>query len=199
LYEQIEAAVMSDFAPDHLDLALPPDTPALLIPLSDSAVHSFKLPENEERLTKFPSAALLGVLTSSSMKLKEIRSPETASVTLEPTAETSQYTLGSDKTGYFFLHEDECWVNLQHCRIIPDPDEDCVVLHNTSTSMFTAQDPERLRENFNILPSCHRSLHRGYCQLNLGAELEFLLLVFRRPSRCLTGALVPPEKSTPHW
>lgn len=153
---------MTAFAPHDLDLALPPDTPAVLIPLSESAIHSSKLPENEKRVTKFSSTALCGRLTSSSIKLKEKLSQKSASNKLEPTAETSQYTLGSDKTGYIFLQtsgEDECWVNFQHCRIIPDPDEDCVVLHNTSTSMFTAQDPEKPREIFTILPTRHRTLH----------------------------------------
>lgn len=192
---------MSVSASDHPDLALPPCTPAILIPLSVSAVRSSKLPQNKERLATFSSTPLLGRLTSNSVELKEKRGLKTASIKLRPTVETSQYALGSDTTGYIFLQtsgEDECWVHLQHCRIIPDPDEDCVVLHNTSTSMFTAQDPEKPQENSTILPTRHRVLHCGYWRLNLGAGLEFLLLVFRRPSRCLTGALVLPEKSTPH-
>lgn len=190
---------MSAFAPGPSDLALPPDIPAVLIPLSDSAAHSSKLTENEPRLAKFSSTAALGRLASSLIKLKDKSSPETASMKLEPTAETSQYTLGSDKTSYIFLQtidEDECWVNLKHCRIIPDPDEDCVVLQNTSTSMFTARNPEKTQVTFEILPTRHKTLHCGCWQLNLGAGLDFLLLVFRRPSRCLTGALTPSEKWT---
>jgi hypothetical protein len=88
---------MCEFVSGHPDLALTLDTPVILIPFSDSAIHLSKLSENEEKLTKLSFAALLGRLTPSSKKLKEKRSPETATIELEPTAETSQYNLGSDK------------------------------------------------------------------------------------------------------
>ena len=66
---------MNEFIPDHPDLGLPPDTPAVLVPLSDSAIHSFKLFENEKRLAKIPSTTLLNRLASTSVELRKKLSP----------------------------------------------------------------------------------------------------------------------------
>lgn len=149
----------------------PIDTPTYLIPLSKSAVSSTQLQTNQKRL-------------ASTAELKSLRSGWRAAIStafrLAPTLETRHYTLGTSKNNDIVIHtdtDDECWVNCQHCQLIPNPDKAAITVSNTSRTAFTVQNKNKRDAEMEILPSRAISINKGKWYLTLGRGLEFLAIV----------------------
>ncbi len=76
--------------------------------------------------------------------------------------------------------QDNCYINLLHLELYPDPDSDVMVLYNRSTSEFTAH-PLSKSEAYKIKPGCQTTLERGTWRLTLGKGLTFLIKILPRP------------------
>lgn len=161
----------------------PINTPTYLIPLSKSALSSSQLQTNQKRLA--PTA-----------ELKSLRSGWRAAIStafrLAPTLKTSHYTLGTGNNNDIVIHtgEDECWVNFQHCQLIPDPDRATITVSNKSRTTFTVQNINKRDAEVEILPSRPISISEGKWYLTLGQGLQFLVIVPPRNPDIHRGLLI---------
>lgn len=171
------------------------DTPTYLIPLSPSALSSSQLQENKERLA---SATTLRQISD----LENISSNYSAGVSialrLAPRLETSCYTIGSDSRSDIVIQtetEDECYVNLQHCRLTPDPDRAAITVSNKSLTIFTVQNIDKRDTQVKILPTHAISISQGEWYVTLGRGLEFLVIVLPRDPDIDQGLLIHGGRS----
>ena len=77
--------------------------------------------------------------------------------------------------------EDQCYINLVHVQLYPDPDHDAMLLYNSSTSTFTFRSLTTPRVNTDIPPNHETRLVRGSWQLTFGKGLDFHIKVVSRP------------------
>ncbi|ODM18125.1 hypothetical protein SI65_05996 [Aspergillus cristatus] len=155
----------------------PIDTPIYLIPLSKSARFSFQLQANQKRLA--PST-----IPSHISDLEDLgpvwRAGVSNALRLAPRLETTSYTLGSDNNSDIVVQtktEDECWVNSQHCQLIPDPDRATITVSNTSTTTFTVQNMDERDPELEISPKQSISISQRKWYLTLGRGLKILVIV----------------------
>lgn len=167
-------------------LTPPPDTeerpigtPIYLIPLSPSALFSSRLQENKKRLV---STALRH--NPDLEDISSIRRPGVSiALRLAPRLETSRYNLGSGNKSDIIIRtqtENECYVHLQHCQLIPDPDKAAVTMLNSSRTTFTVQDIDKHDTPIKISPSRDASISQGEWYITLGQGLEFFVIVLPR-------------------
>lgn len=162
---------------------------AFLVPLSSSALSSSSLPGNKERLAHLKPRGRLASLKSDgkAFRLRHLR-------------ETGVCSLGSSERSYIVLRthgEDECYVNYQHCQIIPNPDSAEVALVNTSTSDFHIRRLNHSR-HLRALPSCATArVGPGDWFLTLGSGLRFILIVLPRKPEHRRGIPISDGVSQP--
>lgn len=153
------------------------DTPIYLIPLSKSTCSSFRLQANQKRLA--PST-----IPSHISDLEDLgpvwRAGVSNALRLAPRLEITRYTLGSDNNSDIVIKtktEDECWVNSQHCQLIPDPDGAAITVSNTSRTTFTVQNIDKRDPELEILPKRTISISHSNWYLTLGRGLKILVIV----------------------
>ena len=169
---------------------------AILLPLSDAAHHSAKLPQNKVHikpirknlpLSRPPSPPECEDDSGASHKehikvLAEqaIRSADKALV-LRQNKNLDRFTFGSDLRSFFILNDDPtssddvCHINWSHCQFYPNPDCSDLWLKNSSTSKQTVQDWPLLSRTHQISLGESVPLHSGTWILSLGEGLRFIL------------------------
>ena len=172
------------------------DNRGILIPLSDTAVYSTKLPQNQANVKRVDSNATTPERLSppnSPYKLDgtpegltgepEPQSPNRLSsenaILLCQSKDLDRFTFGADLRSFFVLRSNPaskedavCYINLLHCHFYPDPDSFDLWIQNSSTSIQTA---EGLSITHSLSPTESVRLGPGSWRLNLGLGLGFAL------------------------
>ena len=186
------------------------DVRAILLPTSPSATHSSSLIKNgpEAFLNSTKTESLPSPINSSEdeeTKKEEaqsvnssrtgishqrgrrmIREKKRPIILLKQSLKVERFTFGASTDNHMVLRHDEadddgCYINLSHCHLYPDPDDATLVLHNLSTSTFSAQ-PLRLGGNsIDVEPSTNVVLECGSWRLRLGKGFQFQIKVLTRP------------------
>ncbi len=199
-------------------------TCAILLPESSSAKNSAHLAENSARVTYItPRKPLVSLTTSGSederstpQRPSGIASPKKqiserhAVLVLKQSRDNEKFEFGSfgssssvkglrtSKT-VVLKHIDSdseglCYINLLHLELYPDPDVDALLLHNRSTSDFTAQ-PILKPQAKKIKPGQQATLDKGTWRLTLGRGLVFQIKVLSRTLGDLYHAELPLSSS----
>ncbi|KAK2810617.1 hypothetical protein FQN50_002874 [Emmonsiellopsis sp. PD_5] len=187
--------------PFNLDAVGYRDVSTLLIPLSECAVLTSKLPSNKKKSVSIPSSALDKLHDHLGSASKPI-SPEIYALKLGQCKDIALYSLGSRAESYFVIQstkEDECYVNSLHCQLIRDPDRDAVIIYNASTSIFKLHTLGNAPSVLKILPTNSETLDCGNWYLELGKGLEFLLRILPCDPEIYMKLLPPckPESAAP--
>ena len=167
---------------------------AIILPNSESAVHSLRLQGNEGVIWPVTnSACLLSPCDSSCEDGVDdaIRNPGQNAIILKLSREKEKFTFGTSSDNDVVLEhidsdspdEDQCYINLVHVQLYSDPEHDAVILYNSSTSTFTSRSLITPRVNTSILPNQETRLGRGSWRLTFGKGLDFQIKVVSRPPR----------------
>lgn len=178
-------------------------TCAFLSPESPSAHHSAHLPENK---TKVAYVAPYQPLPSPSSSCSEDKSwvPRTVPgpeekgnidgsrlvIVLGQSRDDEKFDIGSGTGNDVVLRhpspgdQDDCYINLTHLQIYPDPDRDAMVIYNRSSSEFGAYPLRECQANM-IEPGHRATLGRGAWRLTLGTGLTFQIEILPRPHETL--------------
>lgn len=177
----------------------PIDAPIYLIPLSESALSSSQLQANNKK--RLASTAIPTYVSDLQKLSSHWRSGVSNALRLAPTLDTSYYTLGTDNNSHLVIRteiEDECWVNYQHCQLIPDPDRAAITVFNTSRTTFTVQNIDKRDPELEILEKHSMPIGEGKWYLQLGRGLKFLLIIPPRDLDTHQELLVPPRNPDTH-
>jgi len=186
---------------DEVDLAgFDQSIRAIILPKSESAVHSLRLQLNEGVIWPITNSARLPSPCDSSCEDgidDAIRSSGQNAAILEQSREKENFTLGASLSSDIVLEhidsgypdEDQCYINLVHVQLFPDPDDDALILYNSSISTFTFRSLISSRVDNKILLKQETRLGRGSWQLTFGKGLDFQIKVLSRP----------PTKANQSW
>lgn len=189
---------LSDF--DHHNVR------ALLLPQSHSAIESLQQAMNKEKVANIPSFPFQQTLPFSSISDDEhtgskpnTRQQKIAQqhehrdrvsvVLLGQTQYMTRFTMGACSSSWVVLkhqtvedgEDHDCYINLIHCQFIPDPDSDCLTMHNSSTTHFLARPNSGMTDKVISVAPHEEIALRGIWHLTLGKGLEFIL--FTLPHR----------------
>jgi hypothetical protein len=188
---------------DALDLALPdnPNLRAILFPKSESALYSTRLQENKSVLFPVKENIYLSPDASSSEHegsptlndedtskcqthtSRRRRNRSQGIILLEQSENKEKFTLGGSWDNEVVLKhprsadEESCYINLFHAHLYPDPDQDSLILFNSSTSIFYVQYLIVPPVENNIMPGEEATLECGRWQVSLGKGLDFEIKV----------------------
>ncbi|KAH8797829.1 kinase-like domain-containing protein [Xylogone sp. PMI_703] len=177
---------------------------AILLPKSESALHSIRLEENDRVV--FPIADCIPLPSphnsssedEGSTALTQVtskglahstarrRSRSQAAIILAQSRDKERFTLGGSSGNDVVLKhpdpadEDRCYINLVQVQLYPDPDRDSLILFNSSTSILGARSLAIPYVNNHILPGQDARLDCGSWQLTLGKGLDFQIIVTSR-------------------
>ena len=126
---------------------------ALLFPLSQAAIHSLQLPENRGSVRKFvddqtiswPPSPLSEAGISELIESRKGIEPVELCVELKQSNHLHRFTLRSAEHNFLVLKadpssiEDVCYINIEQCRMYPDPDSALIWLENPSTALQCAE------------------------------------------------------------
>ena len=176
---------------------------AILLPKSESALHSIRLEENDSVVCLIAgSIPLLSPCNSSSEDegstqvtskshthtTTRRRSRSQGAIILEQPGDKERFTLGASWDNDVVLKHpdaadgDRCYINLVHVQLYPDPDHNALILFNSSTSAFSIRSLAIPEVDNDILPGQDARLHCGSWQLSLGRGLDFQIKVMSRTS-----------------
>jgi hypothetical protein len=177
---------------------------AILLPKSESAICSTRLEENDTVVClvavsiPLPSPYNSSSEDEGSTTLTQVtskshahtttrrRSRSQAAIILEQSGDKERFTLGGSSDNDVVLKhpdpadEDQCYINLVHVQLYPDPDHDALTLFNTSTSAFGIRSLATPQVDNDILPGQDARLDCGSWQLTLGKGLDFQIKVISR-------------------
>jgi hypothetical protein len=188
---------------DDLDLSAI-HSRAILLPISESAIHSSSLQENKGVVHSVPySTALLSPASpeDEDSTAQTTRHIHTSSRRLHRSQaiviHNERLTLGAASGNDVLLehskhtHEQRCYINLVHAQLYPDPDHDAVILYNVSSSTFRVSSLAGAHAKRDIGLGQDVGLACGSWQLELGKGLDFQIKVIPRLSTLHNGWLLP--------
>ena len=163
---------------------------AIILPKSESAVHSLRLQGNRGVVWPITSSARL-LSPCDDGAHDATRNPGQNAILLEQSREKEKFTLGSSLDNDVVLKhidsdspdQDLCYINLLHSQLYPDPDHDALILYNSSTSTFIFSSLKMPGVDNKILPFHVTRLGRGCWQLSFGKGLDFQIKVLSRPPK----------------
>lgn len=178
---------------------------AVLIPVSNSAIYSLNLAENQRCVAKLSITGILESPPSPDISEDEDACFENTNhfaqvpfsengngscrvLVLRQTPDLCVFTIGAGAGNYVKLKHDtaregDCWINALHCQFIPHTDDDSMTLHNLSTSVIIAKGTQGV---ITIEHKKEAILRRNTWLLRLGDGLDFLVKIFPRPIEVFT-------------
>lgn len=211
IYKGFEAVQELDLLP--VDAGCLEEVWALLLPISESAIHSCKLVGKQssdyngalERL--FLQATTVPPSPGDSADEEEVyadgkpsearcptwpvgsdfQSPEKIPLLLlQQTPDDEKFTFGSPTHNDVVLDASTFktdWVYLQHCVLYPDPDSASMILHNASRCEFWVRRLAAESKKEVIEPGVKLLISEGTWHLNMGIGFDFQIRVLRRSKR----------------
>jgi hypothetical protein len=191
----IENASIAIETVDEVDLAgFDKSIRAIILPKSESAVHSLRLQDNERVIWPITNSARF-LSPCEDEAHDAIRNPGQHAILLQQSREKEKFTLGASLDNDVVLEhidsdsQDLCYINLVHGQLYPDPDNDDLVLYNSSTSTFIFRSLTLPHSDNKLFPFQETRLGRGSWQLSFGKGLDFQIKVVSRP----------PKKTQQSW
>ncbi|KAF8847833.1 kinase-like protein [Acephala macrosclerotiorum] len=184
----------------EIDLSsIDPTVRAILLPASKSAAYSTQLPENSPQIISITNLVPLSPQNSSSesegailessnhiTRYKQKYPQLQHGIALKQSREDARFTFGTSLDNNVVLrhpdssHPKDCYINLQHAQLYPDPDHDTFRIYNCSATTFAVQSLATIQSCKHISPGQATILDNGSYCLTFGKGLCFQFRILPR-------------------
>jgi len=203
IFKTVQGLDLLDAEASHLQEAR-----ALLLPISESAIYSCSLIEEQplgpgrslshlfsHLRSTLPSPEDTSDEEDEPANRESARPPRSTStlirkpghvplVLLQQTPDDEKFAFGSSPKNHIVLKSSKsqpeiCYVNLQHCVLYPNPDDTSITLHNPSGCEFSVRNLEAENNVQIVKPGSKCVIPEGAWHLNLGIGFDFQINVLR--------------------